>query len=94
MKKSRSDISGPFRPRRLGARPIPGLRDIWQMISRTAFTQLRYSAVLLALTLLALSVVWLAPAWAILFGHGWQRACGFLAFGSRRRELSAHVGPL
>jgi hopene-associated glycosyltransferase HpnB len=62
-------------------RAYPKMGDIWQMITRTAFTQLRYSALLLALTLLALALVWLAPAYAILFGHGWQRACGSLAFG-------------
>jgi hopene-associated glycosyltransferase HpnB len=55
--------------------------DIWQMVSRTAFTQLRYSAVLLALTLLGLTIVWLVPGATILWGHGWQRALGFAAFG-------------
>jgi hopene-associated glycosyltransferase HpnB len=62
-------------------RAYPGFGDIWRMISRTAFTQLRYSAVLLALTLAALSLVWLAPAGGILLGHDWQRACGLIAFG-------------
>jgi hypothetical protein len=51
------------------------------MISRTAFTQLRHSAILLLLTLLALTVVWLVPVAAILFGPGWQIAVGVLAFG-------------
>jgi hopene-associated glycosyltransferase HpnB len=62
-------------------RAYPNFGDIWQMISRTAFTQLRYSAALLGLTLLGLTVVWLVPAWAILSGSGWQRACGLIAFG-------------
>jgi hypothetical protein len=62
-------------------RAYPRFGDIWQMISRTAFTQLRYSALLLALSLLALSLVWLVPAGEILFGHDWQRACGVIAFG-------------
>ena len=62
-------------------RPYPNFADIWQMISRTAFTQLRYSPPLLALTLLALTVVWLVPAGAILFGHGRQLAFGLAAFG-------------
>jgi len=52
-------------------RPYPQWADIWQMIARTAFTQLRYSALLLALTLAALTVIWLLPLWAILAGHGW-----------------------
>jgi len=61
-------------------RPYAGFADIWHMVSRTAFTQLRYSVALLALTLLALTVVWLAPPAAILFGQGWSRACGAAAF--------------
>jgi hopene-associated glycosyltransferase HpnB len=61
-------------------RPYPGFRDLWQMISRTAFTQLRYSALLLALTLLGLTLVWLVPAWEVLFGHGWRFVSGLGAF--------------
>ncbi|HVW68132.1 MAG TPA: glycosyltransferase [Steroidobacteraceae bacterium] len=61
-------------------RPYPSWRDLWDMIARTAFTQLRYSALLLVLTLIGLTLVWLVPAGALLFGHGWTRAAGFLAF--------------
>ncbi len=61
-------------------RPYPTFADIWQMVSRTAFTQLRYSAVLLVLTLLGLTLVWLVPAAAILFGRGWQFVFGLIAF--------------
>jgi hopene-associated glycosyltransferase HpnB len=52
-------------------RPYPGFGDIWRMIARTAFTQLHHSWILLALTLCALSLVWLIPVWALLFGHGY-----------------------
>jgi hopene-associated glycosyltransferase HpnB len=62
-------------------RPYAKFADIWHMISRTAFTQLRHSVVTLALTLLALALVWLAPAAAILLGHGWQSAFGLIALG-------------
>jgi len=61
-------------------RPYPGFADIWRMISRTAFTQLRHSAALLALTVLGLALVWLVPALGVLFGHRWERACGLAAF--------------
>jgi len=61
-------------------RPYPRVMDIWHMISRTAFTQLRYSATLLVLTLLGLTLVWLVPAWAIVFGPCWERAAGLAAF--------------
>jgi hopene-associated glycosyltransferase HpnB len=61
-------------------RPYPHFVDIWRMVSRTAFTQLRYSLALLLLTLLGLTVVWLVPVWEILFGTGWRFACGLAAF--------------
>jgi hopene-associated glycosyltransferase HpnB len=62
-------------------RPYANVADIWQMITRTAFTQLRYSPVLLALTLLALTVVWLVPAATILSTRGWRFAFGLVAYG-------------
>lgn len=61
-------------------RPYPGWGDLWQMVARTAFTQLRYSALLLLLTLAGLTLVWLVPPWAILFGHGWVRIAGLATF--------------
>jgi hopene-associated glycosyltransferase HpnB len=53
-------------------RPYPEFVDIFRMISRTAFTQLRYSAAVLVVTMLGLSLVWLVPVWAVLFGSGWR----------------------
>ena len=61
-------------------RGYPHLADIWHMISRTAFTQLRHSALILALTLIGLALVWLVPLWAILFTHRWERLFGAAAF--------------
>jgi hopene-associated glycosyltransferase HpnB len=61
-------------------RRYPRVVDIWDMITRTAFTQLNYSAALLALTLMGLTLVWWVPVGATLFGHGWQRLCGLAAF--------------
>jgi hopene-associated glycosyltransferase HpnB len=61
-------------------RPYPHLIDIWRMIARTAFTQLRHSAALLTLTLLGLALVWLVPLWTAAFGHRWERAYGLAAF--------------
>jgi hypothetical protein len=57
-------------------RPYPHVSDIWRMISRTAFTQLRYSAAMLLLTVLALTLVWWVPVGLAAFGSGVQRACG------------------
>jgi hopene-associated glycosyltransferase HpnB len=61
-------------------RAYPQFADIWRMISRTAFTELRYSALLLLLTLLGLTLVWLAPVAAMIFGHGLEAGCGLAAF--------------
>lgn len=61
-------------------RPYPGWGDLWQMVSRTAFTQLRYSASLLLLTLVGLTLVWLVPPWAIFCSHGWVRIAGLATF--------------
>jgi len=60
-------------------RRYPAFADVWRMISRTAFTQLRYSALLLALTIIGLALVWLVPPWEILFGHGWRLVLGVTA---------------
>jgi hopene-associated glycosyltransferase HpnB len=60
-------------------RPYPGFADIWRMISRTAFTQLRYSSLLLALTIAGLTMVWLVPPWEVFFGNGWRFGCGLAA---------------
>ena len=61
-------------------RPYPHFVDIWRMIARTAFTQLRYSAAMLVLTVLGLMLVWCVPVWLVAFGSGGERACGLAAF--------------
>jgi hopene-associated glycosyltransferase HpnB len=61
-------------------RPYPHFADIWQMVARTAFTQLRYSVSLLLLTLAGLALVWLAPIGQALLGHGWRQALGLAAY--------------
>jgi hopene-associated glycosyltransferase HpnB len=61
-------------------RPYPHPADIWRMISRTAYTQLRHSPLLLAGTVLGMIVVWLVPPLATLFGHGAARFAGLLGW--------------
>jgi hopene-associated glycosyltransferase HpnB len=60
-------------------RRYPRFADIWHMISRTAFTQLRYSALWLMLALAGLTLVWLVPPWAAAFARGWRQFCGLAA---------------
>lgn len=57
-------------------RPYPHAVDVWRMIARTAFVQLRYSPLFLVLTVLAMGVVWIAPGLIALFGHGLTRWIG------------------
>jgi hopene-associated glycosyltransferase HpnB len=47
-------------------RPYDSPREIWNMIARTAFTQLRYSPWLLAGTLLGMTIIYLVPPVAAL----------------------------
>ncbi|HLZ98227.1 MAG TPA: glycosyltransferase [Steroidobacteraceae bacterium] len=64
----------------VSVRRYPRALDLWLMITRTAFTQLRYSLPLLVATLIGLTLVWWVPPAAALFGGGWQRAGGLAAF--------------
>lgn len=61
-------------------RPYPGAADVWRMVARTAYVQLRFSPVLLAGTVLGMGLVWLAPPALALFGHGAARGMGALAW--------------
>jgi hypothetical protein len=61
-------------------RRYPRFADLWIMIARTAFTQLRYSPGLLLLTILGLTLVWWVPLSTALFGHGWSAAAGAAAY--------------
>lgn len=49
-------------------RPYPRLRDLWRMIARSAYTQLRYSPVLLVATVLGLLLVYIVPPLALMLG--------------------------
>jgi hopene-associated glycosyltransferase HpnB len=49
-------------------RPYPRLADLWQMVARSAYAQLRHSVVLLAGTVLGLGLVFLAPVAALIGG--------------------------
>ena len=56
-------------------RPYPRLADLWRLVSRTAYVQLRYSPVLLAGTILGLFFLYAAPpvgaiTWALAAASG------------------------
>ncbi|MFC3571959.1 glycosyltransferase [Streptomyces yaanensis] len=49
-------------------RPYPRLHDLWRMVSRSAYAQLRHSPLLLVGTVLGLALVYLAPTAAFVAG--------------------------
>lgn len=59
-------------------RPYPSLAEIWRMVARSAYTQLRYSPVLLLGTLLGMALTYLAPPLLVLTYplHGQPLAAG------------------
>jgi hopene-associated glycosyltransferase HpnB len=60
-------------------RQYPAPADIWAMVSRTAYTQLRYNPLYLAATILGMTLVWLVAPAQVLFGHRWGFAEGLVA---------------
>ena len=63
-------------------RPYPRAADIWRMVARTAYVQLRRSPALLALCLLGMALTWLVPPLAGLFGRHAVRWLGFAAWAA------------
>ena len=49
-------------------RPYPGLGELWRMVSRSAYAQLRHNPLLLMATVAGLAVVYLAPPVALCAG--------------------------
>ncbi|MFF5477753.1 glycosyltransferase [Streptomyces sp. NPDC012935] len=49
-------------------RPYPRLRDLWRMVSRSAYAQLRHNPLLLAGTVAGLALVYLVPPVALVWG--------------------------
>ncbi|MFF1462001.1 glycosyltransferase [Streptomyces sp. NPDC058330] len=49
-------------------RPYPGLPDLWRMVSRSAYAQLRHSPLLLAATVVGLLLVYVAPPATLVAG--------------------------
>ncbi|MDL5199912.1 glycosyltransferase [Streptomyces sp. ALI-76-A] len=49
-------------------RPYPRLHDLWRMVSRSAYTQLRHNPLLLAGTVAGLVLVYLVPPLALIAG--------------------------
>jgi hopene-associated glycosyltransferase HpnB len=64
-------------------RPYPRLADLWRMVSRSAYAQLRHNPLLLAGTVAGLAVIYLAPPFALCAGlFGGDAPAGWLGFAA------------
>lgn len=63
-------------------RAYPRIGDILQMVSRSAYHQLRYSPLLLTATIAAIALTYLVPPYFALFGTGVSRICGLLGWAA------------
>lgn len=64
-------------------RPYPRLHDLWRMVSRSAYAQLRHSPPLLLGTVLGLALVYLVPPFALLAGLVTGTTAATVCGGSR-----------
>jgi len=71
-------------------RPYDGLAGIWRMVARTAFTQLRHSLPLLALSVVGMVLVYLVPPLAVARGL-WTADWPALALGLLAWALMARA---
>jgi hopene-associated glycosyltransferase HpnB len=62
-------------------RPYPGLGDLWRMVSRSAYAQLRHNPLLLAGTVAGLALVYLLPPVALVAGAVTGSAAGAVLGG-------------
>lgn len=61
-------------------RGYPHFEDVWRMVARTAYTELRYQPLRLVGTVLGMSLVFLAPPFLALFASGVAREFGITAW--------------
>src|SRR5439155_1086772 len=73
----------------VSVRPYPGLASLWQMVARSAYTQLRYSPVLLAGTLIGLLFLYALPPAGAITGLAAVLAGGDGATGAAALTLGA-----
>jgi Glycosyl transferase family 21 len=60
-------------------RPYIRTDEVGAMIARSAYAQLRYSALFFVVTIVSLSIMFVAPVWLILIGQGAARILGAFA---------------
>jgi hopene-associated glycosyltransferase HpnB len=81
VKRSGGSIRLDFTQQTVSLRPYPAIADIWNMVARTAYTQLRYSPLWLAGTVIGMTLTYLAPPLLALSGTrtaAWLGAAAWL----------------
>jgi hopene-associated glycosyltransferase HpnB len=78
--KAHGPIALALTDRAHSVRAYPAIGDIRRMVARTAYAQLRYSPLLLAGTVLALALTYLAPVALTLFADGFAQFAGIFAW--------------
>ncbi|HXE16192.1 MAG TPA: glycosyltransferase [Stellaceae bacterium] len=75
-------------------RPYPRLADIWNMIARSAYTQLRYSPALLAGTVAFMALVYVVPPLLLAVGGtaAWLGAAAWLAMSLAYLPMALFYG--
>ncbi|MFD1661689.1 glycosyltransferase [Streptomyces caeni] len=75
-------------------RPYPRLQDLWQMVSRSAYAQLRHSPLLLAGTVLGLVLVYLVPSLALVAGLATGDITAMVLGGLAKLVMTATYVPM
>ncbi|WP_286248518.1 glycosyltransferase [Streptomyces graminofaciens] len=75
-------------------RPYSQLHDLWRMVSRSAYAQLRHNPLLLAGTVLGLALVYLVPPIALLVGLATGDPAGALVGGLAWLVMTATYVPM
>ncbi|HKM64756.1 MAG TPA: glycosyltransferase [Acidisphaera sp.] len=73
-------------------RAYPRVADVWRMIARSAYVQLRFSPWLLAGTVVGMALLWLAPPALTIFGHGWARLFDAIAWAASAASFLPTLG--
>ncbi|MGW7381291.1 glycosyltransferase [Streptomyces sp. NPDC054794] len=75
-------------------RPYPRLHDLWRMVSRSAYAQLRHNPLLLLGTVAGLALVYLVPPAAVLAGAATGSAAAVVAGAAAWLVMTATYVPM
>jgi hopene-associated glycosyltransferase HpnB len=78
--KSQGPIRLSLTKRACSIRAYPEMQDVRHMVVRSAYAQLRYSPLILGVTVAGMALTYLIPVVLALFGHGLAQILGFLCW--------------